>query len=270
MVNANWLRSVGLLLVGALMGGLFVSTWERSTAFAQRDNPQATPANPATPAAPVTPATMQADVAHLKDITPPNSHPMVDVAMFAANLWFASQKKNWPLANYYLGEMRNRMRWEVRVNPGPKGADGKPVDMQSIFDGIDNGSLMTIKKTIDMKDSKQFAADYKHLLEDCYSCHMTLFDLTGRKRAEEAIRRSEERYRRLFERNLAGVKQPSLADVVLQVIQCASHFINSLPGAFIASSSQTGGSCVRARRNSTRGAGDSPVQAERPGAAPGV
>ena len=173
MVNANWFRSVGLLLVGALMGGLFVSTWERSTAFAQRDNPQATPANPATPAAPVTPATMQADVAHLKDITPPNSHPMVDVAMFAANLWFASQKKNWPLANYYLGEMRNRMRWEVRVNPGPKGADGKPVDMQSIFDGIDNGSLMTIKKTIDMKDSKQFAADYKHLLEDCYSCHKT-------------------------------------------------------------------------------------------------
>ena len=43
---------------------------------------------------------------------------MVDVAMFAANLWFAGQKKNWPLANYYLGEMRNRMRWEVHLNPG--------------------------------------------------------------------------------------------------------------------------------------------------------
>jgi hypothetical protein len=66
---------------------------------------------------------------------------MVDVAMFTANLWFAGQKKNWPLANYYLGEMRNRIRWEVRLNPGPKGA---------------NGSLTIVKKTIEMKDSKQF------------------------------------------------------------------------------------------------------------------
>ena len=98
---------------------------------------------------------------------------MVDVAMFAANLWFAGQKKNWPLANYYLGEMRNRIRWEVRLNPGPKGSDGKPVDMQSIFDGIDNGSLTTVKNTIAMKDSKQFVVEYKHMLEDCYSCHMT-------------------------------------------------------------------------------------------------
>ena len=38
------------------------------------------------------------------------------------------------------------MRWEVHLNPGPKGPDGKPVDMQSIFDGIDNGSLATVKK----------------------------------------------------------------------------------------------------------------------------
>ena len=69
--------------------------------------------------------------------------------------------------------MRNRIRWEVKLNPGPKGADGKPVDMQSIFDGIDNGSLATLKKTIAGKDGKEFAAQYKHLMEDCYSCHMT-------------------------------------------------------------------------------------------------
>jgi hypothetical protein len=158
--KSNWLRSAALLLVGAMLGGLRVATWEHSTAVAQQNK------------APMTQATLVSDVTRLREITPPNSHPMVDVAMFAAN-WFAGDKKNWPLANYYLGELRNRIRWEVRVNPSPKGADGNPVDMANIFDGIDKGSLTRLKTTIDMKDSKQFAAQYKMLLEDCYSCHKT-------------------------------------------------------------------------------------------------
>ncbi len=163
MANTNWLRSLLLLVVGGIVGGLLASTWEHSVVLAQRDNAQGTAA---------TLATMQTDLAHLKEIVPPASHPMVDVGLFAANLWFAGQRRNWPLANYYLGEMRNRMRWEVHLNPGPKGADGTTVDMQSIFDGVDNGTLTSVKRTIQMKDSKQFVAEYKHLLEDCYSCHM--------------------------------------------------------------------------------------------------
>jgi hypothetical protein len=158
MAMANWFRGSALLVLGAILGGLFVLSWEHPAA-AQQNNPPAPPT--------------MADVAHLKEITPPNSHPMVDVAMFAANLWFAGDKKNWPLANYYLGEMRNRMRWEVRLNPSPKGADNNPVDMANIFDGIDKGSLTKLKSVIDMKDGKQFSVEYKHLLEDCYSCHKT-------------------------------------------------------------------------------------------------
>ena len=123
MANLRWIRSLQMLVLGAILGGLFVLSWERPAPLAQQNSPQANP------------ATMQADVAHLKDIIPPNSHPMVEVGMLAANLWFAGEKKNWPLANYYLNEMRNRIRWEVHLNPGPKGADGNPVDMQSIFDG---------------------------------------------------------------------------------------------------------------------------------------
>lgn len=159
MANANWIRSLQVFVLGAILGGVFVSAWQHPTAMAQQAGPQANP------------ATMQADVAHLKDLIPPNSHPMVEVGLFAANLWFAGEKQNWPLAGYYLGEMRNRIRWEVHLNPGPKGADGNPVDMQSIFDGIDNGTLPQVRKAIEAKDSKQFAATYKNLLEDCYSCH---------------------------------------------------------------------------------------------------
>jgi hypothetical protein len=159
MADVIRIRGLQMFVVGAILGGLFVSLWEHPAAIAQQNSPQANP------------ATMQADVAHLKEIIPPHSHPMVEVGMFAANLWFAGEKKNWPLADYYLNETRNRIRWEVHLNPDPKGADGNPVDMQSIFDGIDNGTLPKVKKAIESKDSMQFAAEYKHLLEDCYSCH---------------------------------------------------------------------------------------------------
>ena len=150
-------RPLLVFIVGWILGGIFTLGLEHSSTLAQTG-------------AQSPPPTMQ-DVAHLKDIVPPASHPMVDVAMFATNLWFAAQKKNWPLANYYLGEMRNRMHWEVRLNSGPKGADGNPVDMNSILDGIEKASLTNIKKAIDAKDSRQFPVEYRHLLEDCYSCH---------------------------------------------------------------------------------------------------
>ena len=91
MPNANWIRSLQMLVLGAILGGLFISLWEHPAAIAQQNSPQANP------------ATMQADVAHLKDLTPPHSHPMVEVGMFAANLWFAGEKKNWPaIPEWYL------------------------------------------------------------------------------------------------------------------------------------------------------------------------
>jgi hypothetical protein len=123
--------------------------------------------------APADDTALQTDVSHLKDIAPPASHPMVDVGYHATNLWFAAQKKNWPLANYYWGETRNRLRWEVRLNPGPKGPSGI-VDMKSTLEGIENGSFATLKQTIDKKDGKAFVTAYKGLLEDCYSCHMAV------------------------------------------------------------------------------------------------
>lgn len=158
--RANWIQSLELLILGALLGGLMVNSLQHRAVFAQQAGPQA-----------IASANLPADVAYLKDLVPPHSHPMVEVGMFAANLWFAGQKQNWPLAAYYLNETRNRIRWEVHLNPGPKGADGNPVNMQAIFDGIDNGTLPVVKKAIDAKDSKQFGVAYKHLLEDCYSCH---------------------------------------------------------------------------------------------------
>src|SRR4051812_23606399 len=38
--------------------------------------------------------------------SPDQSHVMADVGYHFANLWFAAEKQNWPLANYYLSETR--------------------------------------------------------------------------------------------------------------------------------------------------------------------
>jgi hypothetical protein len=156
MRYVRFMRSLALVILGFASGGLFVIASQHFIASAQRDN---APSNP------------DADLQRLKSIVPPASHPMVEVGYHAANLWFAGQKKNWPLANYYWGETRNRLRWEVALNPGPKGTDGNPVDMKGTLDGIEHGSMAKVKDAIDKKDGKAFADEYKNLIEDCYSCH---------------------------------------------------------------------------------------------------
>jgi hypothetical protein len=157
MANARFFRNMVLLTLGAVMGGLLTASWKLPL-HAQQQTP-------------TTEATVVADVTHLRDIVPPSSHPMVDVGYHMVNLWFAVQAKNWPLATYYLGETRNRLRWEVRLNPSPKGASGDPVDMKSTLDGIENGSFAKVKDAVDKKDATAFPVAYKQLLEDCYSCH---------------------------------------------------------------------------------------------------
>jgi hypothetical protein len=53
---------------------------------------------PVQAAAPATgdakPSTLEADVAHLKDITPSQSHSMIDVGYHMSNLWFAAHAEN--------------------------------------------------------------------------------------------------------------------------------------------------------------------------------
>jgi hypothetical protein len=116
-------------------------------------------------------AALKADVESLKGKAASASVAMADVGFHWANLWFAAQAGNWPLANYYYSEARNHIRWLIRINPNPKGPDGNLVDLQGIFDGIDTSSLADVKKAIDKKDAKQFPAVYRTALESCYSCH---------------------------------------------------------------------------------------------------
>jgi hypothetical protein len=111
------------------------------------------------------------DVAKLKNMTPNLSHVMADVAFQYSNLWFAGQKKNWPLAMFYFNETRGRIRWMLRINPTPKTPEGEVVNLQGIFDGIETSSLAMLKKAIEDKNSDEFVSSYKLMLDSCLSCH---------------------------------------------------------------------------------------------------
>src|SRR5215472_12314387 len=84
---------------------------------------------------------IRSDVARLKANAPSQSHTMSDVGYHWTNLWFAGEKKNWPLATFYFDETRQHILWTIRLRPVRKGADGKDVNLVPIFEGIDTSAF---------------------------------------------------------------------------------------------------------------------------------
>jgi len=117
-------------------------------------------------------AAMQADIAHLKEVVPSQSHSMTDVGYQFANLWFAGKDKNWPLADFFLNESRQHIVWTIRIRPIRKDAAGNSVDLKPIFDVINNGPLKNLADSIQAKDEPKFEASYKKMLNGCFSCHV--------------------------------------------------------------------------------------------------
>lgn len=167
-------RSVVLVVLGAAIGGLAVSRFDArlapsTTAIGQGAAPASGVSGGAT--TPPVEASLEADVAALKDARPSQSHAMMDVGYQFANLWFAGEKKNWPLARFYFNETRSHIRWTIRIRPIRKHPDGSAVDLKAIFDAIDSTVMETLKQAIEAKDSTKFVSSYKELVESCYACH---------------------------------------------------------------------------------------------------
>jgi hypothetical protein len=116
-------------------------------------------------------ATLSAEVARLKANAPSQSHTMSDVGYHWTNLWFAGEKKNWPLATFYFEETRQHILWTIRLRPVRKGADGNDVSLVPIFEGIDTSAFKAIAEAIQQQDPQSFAAAYRTSLEACYGCH---------------------------------------------------------------------------------------------------
>jgi hypothetical protein len=112
-----------------------------------------------------------ADIDRLKMLVPSQSHTMQDVGFHWSNLWFAGQQGNWPLARFYFDEARQHIQWTIQVRPIRKDAEGRDVDLQSIFQAVDSSLFAAVNVAIERKDGAQFATAYKSALDGCYTCH---------------------------------------------------------------------------------------------------
>jgi hypothetical protein len=161
------LKTVSVFIIGALIGGLVI--WKLPAHGQSQTNDHTK-----TETQKIDLVALNNDVARLKDIVPSNSHLMADVGFHYNNLWFAGQKKNWPLAMFYYNETRSHIRWLIRKSPTTKTPEGEVVNLQGIFDGLDTSSLAMLKKSIEDKNPEEFNAMYKLMLEGCYSCHKSV------------------------------------------------------------------------------------------------
>ena len=161
-MSKNIVIGVLLLVTGVLIGMNLPSLSAK-----QRDTRRAPPLQ--------TPEQLPQEVATLRQLVPTNSTIMMDVQWHWTNLWWASKKRNWPLAQYYYNESRGHIQQLVRKNPTIRNqADGTDVDLQGIFDGIDTSSLAMVKDAIEKKDPLAFDKNYRIMLESCYACHKSV------------------------------------------------------------------------------------------------
>ena len=115
-------------------------------------------------------ARLKAEIEDLKGRLPSQSHAMMDVGYHFTNLWFAGQKQNWSLAQFYLDETRSHLRWAVRIIPVRRTTAG-PVDLHGLLEAVDRTGLAAVGKAIAEKSTDAFTAGYKQTLEGCYACH---------------------------------------------------------------------------------------------------
>ena len=63
---------------------------------------------------------MAAELEMIKGRLSDQAHARSDVGYQFGNLWFAGQKQNWPLAEFYWKETRSHLAWAVRIIPKRK------------------------------------------------------------------------------------------------------------------------------------------------------
>jgi hypothetical protein len=85
-----------------------------------------------------------------------------------AKLWFAGQAKNWDLAAYEVGEIKEGLEDAAKEDPDH---DGLPIP--DMIKSATDAPLDELEKAVEAKNSAKFAAAFDGLTKGCNSCHMS-------------------------------------------------------------------------------------------------
>jgi hypothetical protein len=152
------------MLVAACVGGWAIGRHGRSSSTAMAAD--ATP-----PMASPQIEQLRDQIKHLETLVPDQAAVMTKVGCHFTNLYVALQHDNWPLADFYLGEARNNIKWAVRTKPIRKDPQGRDIDLGAIAQAVDGTQLTALQKAIAVKDKPQCLALYRQTLDACYGCH---------------------------------------------------------------------------------------------------
>jgi hypothetical protein len=83
-----------------------------------------------------------------------------------AKLWYAGQARNWELAAYQLGEIKEVMSDVQDLVP-----TFKNLPLAQMLDSVITGPVAQLEKSLDAKDFGKFSAGYRDLTQACNSCH---------------------------------------------------------------------------------------------------
>jgi hypothetical protein len=97
----------------------------------------------------------------------PGLEQFMNVILIEHNkLWFAGKERNWPLAAYELGEIK-----EVMSDVQDHVPTFKNLPLADMLDAVITKEIAVLEKAIDAKDLKTFATGYDKLTAACNACH---------------------------------------------------------------------------------------------------
>ena len=97
----------------------------------------------------------------------PGLEQFMNVILMEHNkLWFAAKARNWRLAEYQLGEIKEVMGDVQDLVP-----TFKNLPLADMLDAVITNDISALEKSIEAKDYKTFVSGYDKLTQACNACH---------------------------------------------------------------------------------------------------